>query len=202
MSSSSSSSSSSYDDLDPGSPLPNMDASSIHLTTVAPALGVPTNYDSQPDYLDYDTKGRGVVVTMFANAGVSYLMGIFGGGLYGLREGLTQTPSSRFKVKLNSVLNHCGRHGSRAGNVLGVLSVMYSLYEGLADHYEVENYTGPIQPASQPLAAFLTGATYYSRAGPRVAALAGTIGLGTVGVTYGVYGALGIPYGSRGYLFL
>ena len=67
-------------------------------------------------------------------------MGIGAGGLYGLREGLTNTPSSRFKVKLNSVLNHCGRHGSRAGNVLGVMSVMFSLYQGVADNVSSKIY--------------------------------------------------------------
>ena len=57
----------------------------------------------------------------------------------------------------------------------------------------------PVAPA---FAAFMTGATYKSMAGPRVAALAGSIGLGAVGITYLGYSLLGIPYGSRGYLFL
>ena len=117
-------------DGDAGAPLPDF-STNIQLQTVAPALGGRGN---NPDYLEYDQKGRGVVTTMFANAGAAYMMGIAGGGLYGLRSGLQSTPSSRFKVKLNSVLNHCGRHGSRAGNSLGVFAVMYSLYEGLADH--------------------------------------------------------------------
>jgi hypothetical protein len=129
--SSSSSSSGSFDG-DAGSPLPNFTgAGSIELSTIAPALGV--SRKKSPDYLDYDQKGRGVIVTMFSNTGVSYLIGTTFGGFYGLREGLYRTPSSRFKVKLNSVLNHCGRHGSRVGNSVGVLSIMYSLYEGFAD---------------------------------------------------------------------
>lgn len=120
-------------DGDAGAPLPDF-TTNIQLQTVAPALGVGGGRGNTPDYLDYDQKGRGVVTTMFANAGAAYMMGIASGGLYGLRIGLQTTPSSRFKVKLNSVLNHCGRHGSRAGNTLGVFAVMYSLYEGLADH--------------------------------------------------------------------
>ena len=138
---------------------------------------------------------------MFANTGVSYLMGVAAGGAYGLREGLVNTPSSRFKVRLNSVLNHCGRHGSRVGNMVGVAAILYSLYEGLADQLDIDSYTGPVQPAAPAFAAFMTGATYKVAAGPRVAALAGTIGLGAVGATYGAYAVLGIPYGSRGYLF-
>ena len=127
-----SSSGRSYED-DGGKPLGDFTASDISLATVAPTFGVSQRKQKQPDYLEYE-QNRGTMVTMFANAGASYLLGIGFGGLYGLREGLTNTPSSRFKVKLNSVLNHCGRHGSRAGNVLGVLSVVFSLYQGAADN--------------------------------------------------------------------
>mmetsp|Transcript_7726 Transcript_7726/g.11047 ORF Transcript_7726/g.11047 Transcript_7726/m.11047 type:complete len:196 (-) Transcript_7726:337-924(-) len=190
------------DESDAGRPIPNFDASNIRLTTVAPALGVPSSQDSQPDYLEYGTEGRSVVSTMFANTGMSYLLGISAGGVYGLREGLINTPSHRFRVKLNSVLNHCGRHGSRAGNMVGVLSVIYSLYEGAADHFEIDQYTGPVQPVGPAVAAFMTGATFKCQAGPRVAALAGSIGLGAVGASYIGYSMLGIPYGKLGWLFL
>jgi import inner membrane translocase subunit TIM23 len=117
---------------DTGAPLPDFRTSGIQLHTVAPALGVIGK--NTPDYLDYDTKGRGIIVTMFANAGMSYVLGTTFGGVYGVRQGLVATPSNRFRVKLNSVLNHSGRYGSRAGNTLGVFAVLYSLYEGLADH--------------------------------------------------------------------
>lgn len=127
-----------YDD-ESSAPLPDFDASKIQLSTVAPALGIPSSSlpavgARQPDYLDYDQKGRGLVSTMFTNSGISYMLGVTFGGLYGLREGLAKTPSTRFKVKLNSVLNHCGRHGSSAGNMLGATAILYSLYEGLADN--------------------------------------------------------------------
>eukprot|EP00970_Alexandrium_tamarense_P006601 scaffold1129_cov210-Alexandrium_tamarense.AAC.10 len=115
---------------------------------------------------------------MFTNSGISYILGVTLGGLYGLQEGLRNTPSTRWKVKLNSVLNHCGRYGSGVGNAMGATAILYSLYEGLADTYELDQYTGPIQPPAPLFAGFMTGATYYMRAGPRVAALAGTIGLG------------------------
>ena len=116
---------------DAGAPLPDFSAPNIDLRTVAPALGVSVN--RQPDYLDYDQKGRGVVVSMFANSGVAYMIGTLGGGIYGLREGVRHSPSSRFRVKLNSILNHCGRYGSRWGNSLGVVAILYSIYEGAAD---------------------------------------------------------------------
>lgn len=121
------------DDNDAGAPLPDFRASGIQLQTVAPALGV-TGAGSTPEYLDYDTKGRGIIVTMFANAGMAYMLGVGAGGAYGFREALASTPSARFRVKLNAILNQCGRHGSRYGNALGSFAVLYSLYEGLADN--------------------------------------------------------------------
>jgi hypothetical protein len=118
------------DENDSGAPLPNFNTSNISLQTIAPALGV-SGGKSSPDYLDYDPKGRGIVVTMFANTG---MIGTGVGGIYGFRQGLAATPSNRFRVQLNSVLNHSGRYGSRAGNTLGVFAILYSLYEGLADN--------------------------------------------------------------------
>jgi Tim17/Tim22/Tim23/Pmp24 family len=125
---------SSSDSDDVGAPLPDFRASNIQLQTIAPALGVPSIPQHRPDYLEYDTGGRGVIVTMFANTGLAYLIGTGAGGIYGFRHGLAATPSTRFRVQLNSVLNHSGRYGSRAGNTLGVFSVLYSLYEGLFDY--------------------------------------------------------------------
>jgi len=84
---------------------------------------------------------------------------------------------------------------------MGASAIMYSLYEGVADSFELDAYTGPIQPPAPLFAGMMTGATYYMRAGPRVAALAGTIGLGAVGGTFALYSVLGIPYGSKGWLF-
>jgi len=117
---------------DAGAPLPDLSARNISLDTIAPALGVQSSA-KQPDYLDYDQKGRGLVVTMFANAGVAYLMGISGGGVYGFRQGLVSTPSTKLRVRLNSVLNGMSNFGSKAGNTLGVFAVMYSVYETIGD---------------------------------------------------------------------
>jgi len=120
--------------IETGAPLPNF-TSNIQLSTIAPAYGIQSQ--QQPDYLEYDQKGRGIVSTMFTNSGISYLGGVMVGGLYGLQEGLRNTPSSRWKVKLNSVLNHCGRHGSQVGNMMGATAILYSLYEGAADSVSI-----------------------------------------------------------------
>jgi Tim17/Tim22/Tim23/Pmp24 family len=126
--------SNSIDSDDAGAPMPDFRTTNIQLQTIAPALGVPSLQQHRPDYLEYDTGGRGIVVTLFANTGLAYVVGTAAGGIYGFRHGLAATPSNRFKVQLNSVLNHSGRYGSRAGNTLGVFSVLYSLYEGLFDY--------------------------------------------------------------------
>lgn len=121
----------SNDESDAGAPLPDFSASrAIQLQTIAPALGIQA---AKPDYLDYDPKGRGIFTTMCANAGVAYLIGTSAGGVYGFRQGLAATPSSRLRVQVNSILNHCGRYGSRAGNAMGIYAIFYSLFEGMAD---------------------------------------------------------------------
>jgi len=187
--------------LESGPPLPPslMTGSNIQLGTIAPALGH-IGYAPEPDYLDINVKGRGVLEKMFANTGATYLMATFIGGAYGLRSGLAATPNSRFRVKVNSVLNHCGKTGSRAGNAVGVLSLMFTLYDWGLEGADLERHTGN-EAVSPAIAAFLTGATYKSMAGPRVAALAGTIGAGMVGATYIGNTLSGIPFGSKGFLF-
>ena len=57
-----------FQDEGASKPIPSFDTSAIKLSTISPTLGVPYDSDSSPDYLDYDTKGRGVVTTMFANS--------------------------------------------------------------------------------------------------------------------------------------
>lgn len=65
----------------------------------------------------------------------------------------------------------------------------------------MERHTG-IENISPPLAAAMTGITYYGPSGIRVAGLAGALGMGAVGATYVGYTVIGKPFGSYGYLFL
>lgn len=66
---------------------------------------------------------------------------------------------------------------------------------------ELDRRTG-VDSVSPPLAAALTGVTFYAPSGIRVAALGGAIGMGAVGATYAGYSVLGKPFGSNGFLFL
>ena len=134
---------------DAGTPMPDFRVSNIQLQTIAPALGVPSlqasgglRQNNRPDYLEYDINphGRGFVVTMFANTGLSYMIGIGAGGMYGVRHGFRVTPSQRFRVQLNSILNHTGRYGSRVGNAFGTVAMLYSFYEWGFDRVSIAFY--------------------------------------------------------------
>jgi len=65
---------------------------------------------------------------------------------------------------------------------------------------ELDRYTG-IESTAPPLAAMLTGITYFAPSGVRVAALGGAIGMGAVGATYAGYAAMGRPVGSATFLW-
>ena len=157
----------------------------------------------EPDYLEYDQKGRSPWEKTVFNTGASYLVGTIGGSLYGLKTGLQSVPGASMRVRSNAVLNHAGRYGSKAGNAMGAVCLIYSMYEALIDNTPVGTATDAlnIEPVNPALAALLAGAHYKSTAGPRVALLAGTIGAGAVGATY--LGSKVSPYafGSRGFLF-
>ena len=65
---------------------------------------------------------------------------------------------------------------------------------------ELDHYTG-FDSMSPPVAAMLTGATYYAPSGLRVAALGGALGFGAVSATYAGYFATNKPYGKYGFLW-
>lgn len=66
----------------------------------------------------------------------------------------------------------------------------------------IRNYSPAAASIVSPaFGATASGLTYFATSGPRVAVLAGSIGFGAVAATYTLYSLLGIPYGSRGFLF-
>jgi hypothetical protein len=65
---------------------------------------------------------------------------------------------------------------------------------------ELDRYTG-FDSTTPPVAAVMTGISYYGPSGIRVAALGGALGLGAVGATYAGYSLIGKPFGSDGFLW-
>ena len=65
---------------------------------------------------------------------------------------------------------------------------------------DLDRYTG-FDSTSPPVAAMMTGITYYGPSGFRVAALGGALGLGAVGATFAGYSLVGKPFGYYGFLW-
>jgi len=148
----------------------------INPQAVAPMFGsIETSKPRfQPEYLEYNTKG--IVDRMFFNAGAAYLLGIGSGGAFGVLNGLQTAPNRRFRIVVNSVLNKSGRYGSRFGNAIGAVAMIYSLAEYAVDQTPVEYYVGSDEIVPPVIAATLTGLLYKSSQGPKTMALAGVLG--------------------------
>jgi import inner membrane translocase subunit TIM23 len=171
--------------------LPKIDlfgGGNVDLRTVAPLYGVAS--EEEPDYLDYDIKGRGTVERMFLYSGSSYLTGILTGGILGGRTGWKTAPSPRFWLRLNSVMNGAGKLGSKWGNNAGVFALMYSLSESLLDHFETDKVLGGHQAVNPVLSGAISGLLYKSTAAPRTAALASVLGGFGAGMFYVIRGQL------------
>ena len=130
----------------------------IHLGTLAPMVGLSAG--DEPDYLDYDIKGRGFFEKMFWHCGASYLLGMGAGGVYGASVGLRQAPSPLMRVRVNAVMNGCSKFGSRAGNGFGVLALYYTGFEWLADQAELDRLSGGYDFVNPVVAGAATGALY------------------------------------------
>jgi len=152
--------------------------SNLDLGAVAPVFGVSTgaSLDSDADYLDYDIKGRSFYQRTAYNTAICYGAGILGGGAFGIVKGVRNSPSTLLKIRLNSVLNTCGKTGSRAGNALGVLAIFYSSFEELADQFEIDNHVPEF--FTRVVAGGATGALYKATAGPKPMIVAGALGAG------------------------
>ena len=150
----------------------------------------PARSAQQPQYLEYNTKGRPWMERLFYNTGVSTLIGTFAGGAYGAIEGWGKSPRPKFKVKVNSMLNHAGRRGSKAGNALGSVAMLYTFSEGITEMVELEHMIPSSMPGNEyvvpMISAVATGLVYKSTKGPRVMAVYAAAGaLGIVGLEVG-----------------
>lgn len=147
----------------------------IDVRALAPMFGM--RGSSEPDYLDYDIRGRGYLEKLFFNCGISFLGGLTLGGVYGAGEALRQTPGgASFRVKTNALMNGFGKRGSAAGNALGACAFIYTTCEQLADTLKVDQTLGGFSFVNPIAAGVSTGLLYKCTAGPRAVVLAGAIG--------------------------
>ena len=147
----------------------------VNPALLGPMFGVPSPQVNGPEYLEYNIAGRTWTERTFYNTGTMYLLGIVAGGSFGFVEGFRTAPSTKFNIRLNSVLNKCGRRGSRLGNALGSVAFLYSLVEGVGEYFHVDRYIGP-EWAKPVLAATTTGMLYKCTQGPKTIAVAGAMG--------------------------
>lgn len=154
----------------------------IDLSTIAPMYGLSNG--EEPEYLDFDIKGRSFVEKLFYNSGCLYLLGCGGGTIYGAQEGLRSAPSPRMRVRVNALLNGVGKWGSRGGNAFGVLALAYTTAEWGVSQVELGRYAGGYDWIEPVTAGTLTGLFYKSTKGPKTAALAGVVGGACVGLYY------------------
>ena len=85
---------------------------------------------------------------------------------------------------------------------VNLIAFAYLLQFEFEEVLGIRNYSPAAASFVSPaFGAAAAGATYFGPSGPRVAVLAGSIGFGAVAATYTAYTLLGIPYGSRGFLF-
>ncbi|KAI9917620.1 hypothetical protein PsorP6_012825 [Peronosclerospora sorghi] len=160
--------------------LPTIPSGSIDIGTIAPVFGV-ASYDDDADYLDYDKAGRPFMEQLSGSCGTAYFSGIIGGGAYGAVQGFSRSPSTKFKIRMNSLMNGAAARGSKAGNALGCLAMIYKAFEYAADSVEIENIV-KLDQVTPILASAATGVFYKSTAGPKAMVLAGALGAGLMTV--------------------
>ena len=104
-------------------------------------FGVQTR--NEPDYLEYDIRGRGYMERLFFNCGASYLGFMLGGGVYGTIQGLRLAPANApLRVRTNALMNGFGKHGATAGNAAGAVALMYTSFECMAESAELDKICG------------------------------------------------------------
>lgn len=102
--------------------LPAIPSGSVDMGSIAPIFGVAPTYDDEvADYLEYNKAGRPFMEQINTSCGTAYFTGIIGGGMVGGAQGFARSPSPKFKIRMNSLLNGAGMRGSKAGNALGCL---------------------------------------------------------------------------------
>lgn len=124
--------------------------------------------------------------TVIFGTGVAYLGGSMVGGAWGLFEGLRRPDGKSMAIRINSVLNACGRRGPFVGNRLGSLAFMYTFIDGAV----VKLRDGESDMMNRLGSGMATGALFSARSGPRsmvaMAAAGGVFaGVASVAMTIG-----------------
>uniref|UniRef100_A0A7S3ZJU0 Mitochondrial import inner membrane translocase subunit TIM22 n=1 Tax=Pelagomonas calceolata TaxID=35677 RepID=A0A7S3ZJU0_9STRA len=146
-------------------------------------FGVQTR--NEPDYLEYDIRGRGYMERLFFNCGASYLGFMLGGGVYGTVQGLRLAPANApLRVRTNALMNGFGKHGATAGNAAGAVALMFTSFESLAESVELDKICGDQAWVNPVAAGALTGGLFKAGAGVRGAALASAIGAGLAAASH------------------
>ena len=146
-----------------------------------------SRHKDEPDFVNYNAKGRDPMSKMFQITGLLWLGGFGGGGMVGAVEGYRGAANPSFKIRMNAVLNQFSKRGSKTGNALAVLACIHTGASYCIDELNLDRYTGDTTYTTPALAGFITGAFYKSTISPRAALLAGVIGSG-VSTVYGVGG--------------
>ena len=184
----------SYSKVNPLDQLNDSNLQSSIFQTFQPDL----NDDYEPEYLHFEPKGTFEKLSM--NAGITYLSGIIAGGAYGIINGLATSPSNKFRIRVNALLNKTGRYGSKFGNALGALSVMYTFFRAGTERLNLEQYVpNSFDDVINPfVSATLTGLLYKSTQGPKTMFLGGILGgitVVTLNLSRSVFGsALGLAF--------
>lgn len=142
---------------------------------------------AQPDYLDYNIRGRDFFSRMSYNTGLAYLGGFALGSLIGIKQGLSQETSARgMRFKVNAVLNALSRRGGLWGNTCGVLALVYTGMDELTISSGADDLLHQFPVITPAVAGAATGMFYKSAAGVRVMALATVLGAVGASTMWGV----------------
>ena len=131
------------------------------------------------EHIDYDK--RSWTQRLIYNVGTMFIISGSSGAAYGTMNGLMMpVPNELPKIRVNAVLNQMTTHGSRFGQSMGMITLLYGLTEycitqcspeQIIDYINIE-YPG----IQQGLTGGITGLIYKFRSGFRAMHTAGFLG--------------------------
>lgn len=115
------------------------DVDNIDLGKVGAVYGIPKTKDNgEPEYLEFNRKGRDIFGRVNFNTGLSWATGFTVAGLYGLQHGWRNAASTNFRVRFNSVLNGISKYGNKSANICGVLAFMHTMFTYIGEQNDLE----------------------------------------------------------------